>query len=147
VAEIRAAGRTVLFSTHQMEQAEKVVDSLCIIARGKKILDGNLRDIKRNWQNAGWIALRYAEDAKEAVGKLLADRALVVEQREAQDSEDDVELRPVDGVPAQQILTTLIGAGVTLRKFEVRVPSLHEIFVEKVGPEAAVAERREGDAA
>ena len=147
VAEIRDAGRTVLFSTHQMEQAEKVVDSLCIIARGKKILDGNLRDIKRSWQNAGWIALSYGEDAKEAVAKVLADPALVVEQREAQDSEDDVELRPADGVPAQQILTTLIGAGVTLRKFEVRVPSLHEIFVEKVGPEAAVAERREGDAA
>ena len=147
VAEIRDAGRTVLFSTHQMEQAEKVVDSLCIIARGKKILDGNLRDIKRSWQNAGWIALSYGEDAKEPVAKVLADPALVVEQREAQDSEDDVELRPADGVPAQQILTTLIGAGVTLRKFEVRVPSLHEIFVEKVGPEAAVAERREGDAA
>ncbi len=147
VEEIRAAGRTVLFSTHQMEQAEKVVDSLCIIAQGQKILDGNLRDIKRSWQNAGWIALRYAEDAKESVDKLLADRALVIEQREAQDSEDDVELRPADGVPAQQILTTLIGAGVNLRKFEIRVPSLHEIFVDKVGPAAAVAARHNEEGA
>ncbi len=147
VEEIRAAGRTVLFSTHQMEQAEKVIDSLCIIARGKKILDGNLRDLKRSWQNAGWIALGYGEDQKDLVAKVLADRALVAEERAPQDSEDDVELRPAPGVPAQQVLTALVGAGVTLRKFEVRVPSLHEIFVEKVGPEAAVAERREGDAA
>lgn len=147
VEEIRAAGRTVLFSTHQMEQAEKVIDALVIIARGKKVLDGNLRDIKRSWQNAGWIALGYPEGDKERVGKLLADAALVAEQREPQDSEDDVEVRPADGVAAQQILSALVGAGVTLRKFEVRVPSLHEIFVEKVGPEAAVAERREGDAA
>ena len=42
VDAIRAAGRTVLFSTHQMEQAEKVCDAVCIIARGKKVLDGNL---------------------------------------------------------------------------------------------------------
>ena len=42
VDEIRAAGRTVLFSTHQMEQAEKVCDAVCIIARGKKVLDGKL---------------------------------------------------------------------------------------------------------
>ena len=47
VEEIRAAGRTVLFSTHQMEQAEKVCDEVCIIARGKKVLDGKLREIKR----------------------------------------------------------------------------------------------------
>ncbi len=148
VKEIRDAGRTVLFSTHQMEQAEKVVDSVCIIARGKKILDGNLRDIKRSWQNAGWIALGYGDDAKDAVAKVLADPALVVEQREPQDSENDVELRPADGVASQQLLTALIGAGVALRKFEVRVPTLHEIFVEKVGPEAAIAERRDdGEAA
>ena len=44
------AGRTVLFSTHQMEQAEKIVDAVCIIARGKKVLDGKLRDIKRSWR-------------------------------------------------------------------------------------------------
>ena len=47
----------------------------------------------------------------------------------------------------QQLLAALVGAGVALRKFEVVVPTLHQIFVEKVGPEAAVAERREGDAA
>src|SRR5262245_61419336 len=47
VDEIRASGRTVMFSTHQMEQAEKVVDNVCIIARGKKLLDGKLKDIQR----------------------------------------------------------------------------------------------------
>src|SRR5512143_1689724 len=42
VEEIRASGRTVLFSTHGMEQAEKVCDAVCIIARGRKVLDGRL---------------------------------------------------------------------------------------------------------
>src|SRR6185369_17557949 len=47
VDEIRTSGRTVLFSTHQMEQAEKICDEVCIIARGRKVLDGKLREIKR----------------------------------------------------------------------------------------------------
>src|SRR5215475_2295865 len=47
VDDIRRSGRTVLFSTHQMEQAEKLVDHICIIARGKKLLDGKLADIQR----------------------------------------------------------------------------------------------------
>src|SRR5207253_10390829 len=55
VEEVRASGRTVLFSTHQMEQAEKVCDGVCIIARGKKVLDGRLREIKRAFAAEGLI--------------------------------------------------------------------------------------------
>jgi len=145
VEEIRDAGRTVLFSTHQMEQAEKVVDALIIIARGKTVLEGKLRDIKRTWQSAGWIALGYADDAaKHAAEAVLEDKGLIAESRVPDlDHEDDVEVRAADGVAPQKLLSALIGAGVTLRKFEVIVPSLHQIFVDKVGPEAAVAERHE----
>src|SRR3954471_7144086 len=59
VDEIRRSGRTVLFSTHQMEQAEKVVDEICIIARGKLVLAGKLREIKKTWEAEGWIALAF----------------------------------------------------------------------------------------
>src|SRR6266700_537941 len=45
--ELRGRGKTILFSTHIMEQAEKVCDHVCIIARGKKLVDGTLADIKR----------------------------------------------------------------------------------------------------
>jgi ABC-2 type transport system ATP-binding protein len=150
VEEIRAAGRTVLFSTHQMEQAEKVVDAVCIIARGKMVLQGKLRDIKRSWQADGWIALAYADDAaKERAARVLADKAVIVEERSAADDIDaDTEVRLAGGADAQKLLGALISAGVALRRFEIIVPSLHQIFVEKVGPEAAVAERREdGEAA
>ncbi|MCW5807940.1 MAG: ATP-binding cassette domain-containing protein, partial [Deltaproteobacteria bacterium] len=57
VDEIRASGRTVMFSTHQMEQAEKVVDAVCIIARGKKVLEGNLRELKTALGGDGIVAL------------------------------------------------------------------------------------------
>jgi len=149
VGEIRKAGRTVLFSTHQMEQAEKIVDAVCIIARGKKVLDGRLREIKKSWAAEGWIALAYADEAsREKAHAPLHDTGLVAEQRPPHPGEvADCEVRLADGVVAHQLLAGLITAGVELRKFEVIVPTLHQIFVEKVGPEAAVAERTEGEAA
>ena len=145
VAEIRAAGRTVLFSTHQMEQAEKIVDALCIIARGKLVLEGRLRELKRSWAAEGWIALAYDNDAaRERAAAPLADRARVAEQRPPHPGEiADCEVKAADGVTTQQLLAALIAAGVELRKFEVVSPTLHQIFVEKVGADAAVAERRE----
>src|SRR2546426_11438324 len=47
VLDLRRRGKTILFSTHIMEQAEKLCEQLCIIARGRKLVDGALSDIKR----------------------------------------------------------------------------------------------------
>ena len=69
VEEIRASGRTVLFSTHGMEQAEKVVDAVCIIARGKKVLDGKLADIKRENAPKGLIALEFLDDGSRGAAE------------------------------------------------------------------------------
>jgi ABC-2 type transport system ATP-binding protein len=143
VEEIRAAGRTVLFSTHQMEQAEKVCDVVCIIARGKKILDGKLRDIKRASAGEGMVALAFTDDAAKARAEApLADKALIAETRPPRAGEvADCEVKLADGVEPQQLLAALIGANVGLRRFEVVVPTLHQIFVDRVGASAAVAER------
>jgi ABC-2 type transport system ATP-binding protein len=142
VDEIRKAGRTVLFSTHQMEQAEKVVDAVCIIARGKKVLDGNLRDIKKAAAE-GLVALGFADDSSKGRAEApLADRALVAEQRAPRPGDlADCEVKLADGVAPQQLLAALVAANVGVRRFEVVVPTLHQIFVERVGGGAAVAER------
>jgi ABC-2 type transport system ATP-binding protein len=135
VDDIRKAGRTVLFSTHGMEQAEKVVDAVCIIARGKKVVDGMLDDIKRANAPKGLIALDFVDTASEGVAApILADRALVAETR-------DGEVKLAEGVAPQQLLAALVAANAGVRRFEVVVPSLHQIFVDKVGRDAAVAQR------
>jgi len=148
VDEIRAAGRTVLFSTHQMEQAEKVVDRVCIIARGKKLLDGDLAEIKRREAADGVIALGFADAASRAAADAVCgDRALVAELRTPATDGGDPSAREVklaDGATSQQLLAALITAGATLRRFEVVVPTLHQIFVDRVGASAAIAERRPG---
>jgi ABC-2 type transport system ATP-binding protein len=148
VEEIRASGRTVLFSTHQMEQAEKLVDHVCIIARGKKLLDGKLKDIQRREAADGIIALGFVDAAgRTAADAVLADRALVAEQRAARargqvEDVTDCEVKLADAATAQQLLAALVAAGVQLRRFELVVPTLHQIFVDRVGASAAVAERR-----
>ena len=144
VEDIRASGRTVLFSTHQMEQAEKVCDAVCIIARGKKVLDGTLRDIKRASAADGLVALAFADDASRDRAKApLADRALVAEQHAPRHGDHaDCEVALASGVAPQQLLAALVGAEVGLRRFEVVVPTLHQIFVSRVG-DAAVAARSE----
>src|SRR5690606_10228994 len=63
VLEQRAAGRTILLSTHLMEQAEKLCDGICIIARGEKVVDGELAAIRRAAADERRIALRFADEA------------------------------------------------------------------------------------
>jgi ABC-2 type transport system ATP-binding protein len=144
VGEIRASGRTVLFSTHQMEQAEKIVDAVCIIARGKKVLDGNLGDIKQREAADGIISLGFGDPASRAVADtLLADRALVADKRASRAGDvADCEVKLADGVTSQQLLAALVTAGARVRRFEIVVPTLHQIFVDRVGASATVAERR-----
>lgn len=148
VDNLRASGRTVLFSTHQMEQAEKLCDAVCIIARGNKVFEGKLLELKRASARDGLVALGFADDAARAMAQgLLNDRSVVAEVRAARPGDvADCEAKLADGVDPQQLLAALVTAGVALRRFEVVVPTLHQIFVERVGAEAAVAPRSEDSA-
>ena len=143
VDEIRKSGRTVIFSTHGMEQAEKVCDAVCIIARGKKVLEGKLREIKRASAMEGLIALEFANDAaKVAARAVIDDKALVAEERPPLAGDHaDTEVKLADGATPEQLLASFVKTGVALRRFEIVTPTLHQIFVDKVGEEAAVAAR------
>ncbi|MEJ7599055.1 MAG: ATP-binding cassette domain-containing protein [Kofleriaceae bacterium] len=145
VDEIRKSGRTVLFSTHQMEQAEKVCDAVCIIARGKKVLDGKLRELKRAFAAEGLVALAFADDdARHKADAILEDATLVAERRPPRAHDHaDCEVKLAHDTTAPALLAALVARGVSVTRFEVVVPSLHQIFVDKVGETAAVAERSE----
>src|SRR5207253_6396817 len=75
VLELRHGGATVLFSTHIMEQAEKLCDQLCIIAGGRKLVDGSLADIKRR-SSGQYLTVGFDGEAGSAA-RLFADRRLV----------------------------------------------------------------------
>ena len=134
VLELRGRGKTILFSTHIMEQAEKVCDHVCIIARGKKLVDGTLADIKRT--HGGRHVLVNFDGARGDADRIFADRRLVAK---ADVSGQFAELELAAQADAQEILKALVSSGARLSRFELAEPSLHKIFVDLVGPEAATA--------
>jgi ABC-type uncharacterized transport system ATPase subunit len=116
---------------------------VCIIARGKKLLDGNLKDIKRLQAGDGMIALEVGDASRATAEAVLADRALVADTRAPRaEVGGDWELKLAEGVTSQQLLAALVHAQISIRRFEVVVPTLHQIFVDQVGASATVAERR-----
>ncbi|HEY0780342.1 MAG TPA: ATP-binding cassette domain-containing protein [Gemmatirosa sp.] len=133
VVELHRRGRTVIFSTHLMDNAERLCDAVCIISRGEKVLDGGVQDVKRA-HGGRQIALgldRLAMNgAGPAVDAVLADRALV---SRADDQNRFLELELAPGADPQVLLHRLVGAGAAITRFELVQPSLHQIFLETVG--------------
>jgi ABC-2 type transport system ATP-binding protein len=142
VLDLRRRGRTILFSTHIMEHAEKLCDQLCIIARGCKLVEGSVADVK---ERHGGRHVTVAFDGSEGdPTRVFADGGLV---RAVQDFGQYAELEMADGADPQEILRALLATGARLTRFQVSSPSLHKIFVDVVGPDAAVAAARPGSAA
>jgi ABC-2 type transport system ATP-binding protein len=133
VVELARSGRTVVFSTHIMEQAERMCDHIAIIARGEKVLGGSLSDIKRSYGKRN-IALGFSNGGGRAAMPILQDRTLCARVDDS-GSTAEVELAP--GAEHGRLLKALVDAGVGLVRFEVVEPSLQSIFISKVGAEAA----------
>jgi ABC-2 type transport system ATP-binding protein len=123
IAELKEKGKTIIFSTHLMETAERLCDDIILINKSRKILGGKLREIKESF-GKNLIALR-------CVGgdKVLADKSLVANIIQ---HADERELLLGENISSQDLLKKLIKAGATISKFEEIEPSLNDIFIEKV---------------
>ncbi|MBL8986859.1 MAG: ATP-binding cassette domain-containing protein [Gemmatimonadetes bacterium] len=132
VVEIARQGRTVLFSTHIMEHAEKMCDHIVIIAHGEKRVDGSLAQIKRDF-GGQHVALAYTRNAERAA-RVLQDRTLVAK---VTDFGATAEVELAAGETGDRLLETLVREGVGLSRFQVMEASLQSIFEAKVGAEGA----------
>ncbi len=142
VVDFARSGKTVLFSTHIMEQAERMCDRVAIIARGEKVVDGTLADVKREF-GGRHVALTFSRD-KERAAAVLSDRSMVAS---LDDYGATAEVELANDATADRLLAALVQAGVGLSRFELVEPSLQAIFIAKVGNEAATAARHEEVAA
>jgi len=123
---LRGEGKAILFSTHRMDQVEKLCDSIALISRGKLLLSGSMREIKSAYpRNRVQVAftgddsfLRHAEVAEAKNYSGIAE----------------IKLRHEAG--AQAILAEAIARGTVINRFEVMEPTLEEIFIEQVGGQA-----------
>jgi ABC-2 type transport system ATP-binding protein len=131
VVDLKRQGKTVIFSTHLMDNAERLCDSVCIIAKGEKVLDGTVSGVKRA-HGGRHIALSLdgADADVRGVDAVLADGSLV-SRVDNQNRFFEIEL--ADGATPRDLLQRLVQSGASIERFELVQPSLHQIFLEKVG--------------
>jgi ABC-2 type transport system ATP-binding protein len=132
--EMRDRGKTLIFSTHQMEQVEELCESIAIMDRGRVVVSGAVRDVKRAM---GRQVVRLATNGDGRGLEWLADVPGVTLTAER---EDYVELQvPADRDP-ETILHAALERGDRVTRFEIADPTLEEIFVEHVGRRAVSEE-------
>ena len=129
ILELRDRGVTVIFSTHVMEQAEKICDRILLINRGRKLTEGTLPEIRAQFP-AHSVAL-----AGEGDFGPLRDHPLV---KVAHVRQGGAELEIVEGGDPNAIVTAAT-ATARVTRFELRQPDLQEIFVRLVQGDAIVA--------
>jgi ABC-2 type transport system ATP-binding protein len=129
VIELKQRGKTVIFSTHVMDNAEKMCDSVCIIAGGNKVLDGGLAAVRADAGRRN-VAIRLAGGAHNGVGEVLRDPQLVAKLEE---NNQFFDLELAANADSQVLLRRLIDAGASIERFEMVQPSLHQIFLQRVG--------------
>lgn len=125
VLEQKQRGAAVLFSTHNMDQAERLCERVVMIKEARKVLDGPLAEIKRQAWLQGRRQILLSLDGGDG---LLRDRSLV---RSVEDRGSHKVISLQEGVEPRQLLEAAMSSGTEIHRFEVSQPSLHEIFVTR----------------
>ncbi len=151
IRDMAKRGRTVLFSTHVMQHAERLCDRILLLAKGRKIFDGTIGEAKGTIprrvriETADDIApLRELSEVVAVTGNAVLTRppeigghALPTEGGGPVATHWELELR--DQADPQAILQTCFARGIRLRSFNQSEPTLHEVFMRLVGPDAKAA--------
>ena len=120
VADLRAQGAAIMFSTHQMTDVEELCDRVVMLDDGRVVLDGLLSEIKRQFAGSElFIASDHAPDAIDGVLRSRRDGTGYV-------------LRLADGYTPESVLRALLDRGAKIDRFELATPSLEEIFLRVV---------------
>jgi ABC-2 type transport system ATP-binding protein len=127
--ELNRGGATIIFSTHQMETAEKLCKEIGLLNRGSLVLGGPLGQVKARFGKNS-VLVEFDGDGTFLAG--LPGVARVDDYGRYQ------EVRLADGADPQSLLRAAVGR-VTLRRFEIVEPTLHNIFLEQVGGRSADA--------
>lgn len=127
ILRMRDAGKTVIFSTHMMDHAERLCDFILLLNKGRTVVDGPLEAIRGAHQSN---AVRVELDGD---ADFVADLPMVAGVTTAGRT---TEIALVDGQDDQALLRALL-ARCRVRRFELKAPSLHEVFVNLVGRDDA----------
>ncbi len=126
IMELVATGKYVVMSSHQMESVEEYCRDILLLIDGDTVLSGNLKAIKRGY---GHTNLYIAIGSDFDITPLAQTEGIKILKTTAKGSE----MRIPSDESAYSLLKKLLDANIPVEKFEIREPTLHEIFVEKAG--------------
>jgi ABC-2 type transport system ATP-binding protein len=123
VREFNGRGATILFSTHLMDQAERLCQRVCLISRSRKVLDGDLQELKRA-ERMGVVAVDFQGPSEWSRGP---------EVEGVEETPTGLRLRLRPGADSQEVLARAVASGARISRFQEVEPRLHEIFVRHAG--------------
>lgn len=135
IRELESRGKLVFFSTHVMEQSEKVCDRIIMLDRGTKLLDGDLREIRKTrGRNTVSIQFEAAEDVADSNAACMSGEALLksLAPVEAVRNDGGAFIAKLAGGAQPDDLFVALAGKAKVRSFTVNETSLHDIFVELV---------------
>lgn len=126
ILELNKQGATFIFSTHRMESVEELCDSIALIHRSKKILDGTVSDIKEKYRNnTYWVEYdgNYDTEAPSMPFDVL--------QKDVQKGKTVLKIKLKDGQTANQLLSVLLPV-VNIHRLDEVIPTMNDIFIDQV---------------
>jgi len=132
LADVKAEGRTIIFSTHVMQHAERLCDRITLIARGRDLFSGTVDEAK------GLLETRIRLRSRDDIAPLRRlEGVSAIEEIGAAEDCIEWEIRIGGGLTVEAVLESCIKGGITLTHFTTLEPSLHDVFVRLVGRDAA----------
>ncbi len=136
IRELKAAGKTIIFSTHTMQHAERLCDRFLIIAKGAKKFEGALEEARRRFPPR--LIIRTADDI---AALRRAPGVIEITQNGEDGAARDYAIELRTGADPNAVLSAAFEAGIRMTRFEHAGASLHDIFVALAGEDATAEER------
>lgn len=124
ILELVSKEKYIVMSSHQMNSVEEFCDDVVILNKGKTILKGNLNEIKNSYP-----VNKIIIESKNEISKLIEEESLTIKNQKDKTYTILIENKS----QAQKLLEKLVKNNIEIEKYELVKPTLHEIFVEKVG--------------
>ena len=124
IIDLVAKGKYIIMSAHQMATIEEFCSNILILNKGKTVLQGNLKEIKDTYP-----ANRIEIDVNQNIDKYIEKYRLEKENEKNNDYTIKIDNEEV----AHKLLNELVKDGIVVNKFEIKKPTLNDIFIEKVG--------------
>ena len=124
IIDLVSQGKYIIMSSHQMASIEEFCTDILILNKGKTVLKGNLKEIKDTYK-----ANRLEISANKNIDKFIEEFNMNIEF--SKNNEYSIKIDSEE--KAHQLLEKLVSNNIEINKFEIKKPTLNDIFIEKVG--------------